>query len=238
MRRRMTVATLLLVLLAGGLLQETEAGLRAGVDARGQHQGLKASLDSPTSGLWGGASRGARRLMLNPRGDQIGDLWPTVSESSVSPNRPWAIWSRHNGEDFDLVWSRWSGLGWAPAQSLTDTETESFGDDVDADLTFNRHGRPFTSWWREDDGSGRVYLSLFLRSKWMTPFAVSVEGRDARFPTIERITGSRVLIQYEVHHGDLVEIIEQWVIFHRPMTITDDINPLVHLEAKEPVQVR
>ncbi len=238
MRRGMTVATLLLALLAGGLLQETEAGLRAGVNGRGQYHGLKASLDSPTSGLWGGVNRGARSLMLNPRGSQIGDLWPTVTESSINPNHPWAVWSRHTGEDYDLVWSRWSGVGWDPAQALTNAAIESSGDDVDADLRFNREGRPFTTWWREDGGVGRVYMSIFLRSEWMSPFAVSVPERDARYPIIARIVGGRVLIQYEVHHGDGMEIMEQWVFFHRPMTITDDINPLVHLEAKEPVRVR
>ncbi len=237
MRRGMTMAALLVALVAGGV-QQTEAGVRAGVDGRGQYRGLKASLDSPSSGLWSGATRGARRLLLNPRGDQVGDLWPTVAESSINPNHPWAVWSRHNGEDYDLVWSRWSGRGWDPAQSLADGVTESFGDDVDADLQFNRKGRPYTTWWREDDGSGRVYMSIFLRTRWMTPFAISVFGRDARHPTIERIFGNRVLIQYEVHHGDETEIIEQWVVFHRPLTITDDINPLVHLEAKEPIQVR
>jgi len=99
------------------------------------------------------------------------------------------------------------------------------GHDVDPDLAFDAGGRPFLTWWRDDNGQGRVYLSLFLVTQWMIAYPVSEPGVNARFPSIVVLPDGEIVVTFETDEG----IIEQTVIFDEPVTITDDIDPLDYI---------
>jgi hypothetical protein len=186
--------------------KSSRSGVRTGTDMRGV--------------VWSRMGRGAGPHTLNPEGDRRGDLWPTIADNSVAPHHPWAVWSRVNGTGYDLAWSRWTDAGWQPVDWVSSDGTGA--DDLDAHLDFDDEGRPCMVWWGKQGDQGTVYFSLFLQNRWMAPYRVSRTGVDARHPTVEAIDVKRFRVRYHTSAGT----VEQSLLFDRPVTITDDINPL------------
>jgi hypothetical protein len=174
--------------------------------------------------VWGLHQRSSRNFhALNPRGDAAGDLWPVVLESEVSPHHPWVVWSRFNGTDFDLIWSRWTREGWQQPSPVE--AAPAAGNDLDADLVFNGEGRPYLVWSRDVDGVTTIQFSAFLLSTWMPAFQISDPGVDSRYPVIVERFNDGIRIEFDTPEGTA----SKWIMFSRPVTITDDINPLNHV---------
>ncbi len=230
------LTTSMALLLVAGFCLPLRAEVSAGTDRSGKYVTTRLTLseNDPTGEIWTAIEpeRGTVRVSaLNPHGDEYGDQWPTIVENVVAPHHPWVIWSRFNGQNYDLAWSRWSTRGWDPVRWVEQNATA--GDDLDADLVFNQVGRPYVVWSREsEDGRGQVFLSLFLESRWMDAFPISDPGIDARYPTIEVLGPRRMQVEFETPFGSMT----QMVYFNRPVTITDDINPQMSLSLNgEPV---
>jgi len=218
-----------LVALAG-LLVALAPDPRAEVAARTDLAGNYVATEIVTTGLrgepviWGLRGRVARRAnILNPRGDQNGDLWPVIVESSQPQRHPWVVWSRFNGTDYDLAWSRWTPQGWRPVEPISPDSTS--GDDLDPDLAFDGNGQAFLAWSRDDGGASEIYLSVWLKRRWMTAVVVSEPGVDSRYPVIVGFGDDAVDVEFTTPDG----VVLQRVLFSKPGTITDDINPLQHL---------
>jgi hypothetical protein len=161
---------------------------------------------------------------LNPAGDDRMDLWPYHVENPYDGNRPYVVWSRFNGNDYDLVWSRWTSGGWTPVEWVE--RSMRSGAEQDANMeTHPETGRPHLVWWSDEGGIGRIYLSLFLNTRWMDRFLVSDFDTDSRYPVIEFPDQSRIMVSYETVDGPVSRII----VFISPHTITDDIDPMTHL---------
>jgi len=177
--------------------------------------------------IWGMARESADVHPLNPGGDVNGDLWPAILEVPQDGMRPFVVWSRFNGYDFDLAWSRWNDdTGWAEIRWVAGP-VPAPGDDLDPVLAGDPvRGRPHAVWWRDVGGRGEVYLSLFLVHRWMQPYLVSDAGEDARFPSVELLDETTIRITYETPAGTRVRVVK----FHPPTTITDDLNPLEYLK--------
>jgi hypothetical protein len=220
MRRDWTV-TALCVLILGGWSLASLAEVRVVTDRDGDYRTTRVLQNGRQESVWSLMRRGASGRALNPLGDRNGDLFPTIRENRVAPYHPWVVWSRLNGAQYDLAWSRWTGVEWQPTRWI-DPANASPGDDLDADLDFNETGRPFVAWWRDEDGTGRVFLSVFLSTTWMKPFAVSAPDVDGRFPSLEVLAPQEVVVRYDTPQG----LVEQTVVLELPDTITDDINPL------------
>lgn len=179
-----------------------------------------------------------RGLALNPYGDEYGDSWPVVVENSVG-RLPWVVWSRLTGRGSELVYSYWGDRGWAPVRSVS--MASPLGDNVDPSVGFDSEGRPYLTWWAEDEDKGKVYVSVFLNETWMTPVLVSDNEIDSRYPEIavlaadERSAGGvrAVRVVYDTIDGR----VRQDVTFSLPVTITDDINPMGIVHRGEPVPV-
>lgn len=211
----------------GGLTLGPAAGIGARGDEAGRYGGTSWRVDSakPLGNIWSTFNDGLPSFsLLNPAGDLNGDLWPCVAENTVAPNHPWVVWSRFNGRDYDLAWSRWKGARWTAIRSVH--AGTAAGDDLDADLTFDAQGRPYMVWWRNERGVGRVYLSVFLNARWMGAFQISDLSWDSRYPTIEIFDGGRIVVEYETETGLHAQVVR----FNQPVTITDDINPFAHVE--------
>lgn len=221
MRRDMAV--LLSCLVTFGLGQESAAEVRVITNRAGVYETTRVLTGGPHgTNVWGLIGRGAGSRTLNPGGDLDRDLWPTIVESTGPLRHPWAVWSKLNGADYSLVYSRWLGEYWEPVQWLEMHPSKS-GDNLDADLTFDASGRPYVVWWREEPFRDRVYLSVFLQTQWMSAYGVSPPVMDSRYPSIEIKEDGTILIWYETGSGNTVE---QEVFFDAPVTITDDIDPL------------
>lgn len=176
-------------------------------------------------GIWSGRARGGLRRaasVLNPNGDRFGDMIPTVAESNHPPHHPWAVWSRFNGTDYDLVWSSWS-QAWQGISPLT--QGNPAGDDLNPEIGFARDGRPLVTWWNRnaDDGHGTVYFSVFIGGSWMEPIQVSSGRHGGRFPSVQYDRRGQVEISYTSDDGS--RTFSHRILMADPNTITDDIDP-------------
>lgn len=216
-----------LVLLGTGLAVHAEVSVRT--DPKGNYSATQILTRGARgeSVLWGVNQRSSRNFhALNPRGDARGDLWPVITESEMAPHHPWVVWSRFNGRDYDLVWSRWTTKGWHPTR-VVDSAPE-VGNDVDPDMAFNDEGRPFLVWSREENGVSTIQFSAFLLNTWMPGFQISDEDVNSRYPVIVERFFNGIRVEFDTANGRVAK----WVMFNLPVTITDDINPLNHVRVK------
>jgi len=227
MLRNLVTTGICLVLLGTGMAVHAEVSVRTDPD------GSYAATQVLTNGrrgevvLWGLNHRASRNFhILNPRGDARGDLWPLITEPEIAPHHPWVVWSRFNGADFDLVWSRWTAEGWRPVRGVEPVQVA--GDDLDPDLTFTSEGRPYLVWSREENGVSSIQFSAFLQLQWMPGFQISEPGVNSRYPAIVEQFRDSILVEFDTPRGK----VRKWVMFSRPVTITDDINPLNHVYVK------
>ena len=210
-----------------GLLLAAVGELRAEVSVRTDRAGNYIATQIVTTNLRGDAviwgMRGrmpSRHHVLNPKGDLHGDLWPVIVESTLAPRLPWIVWSRFNGTDFDLAWSRWTAQGWRPVDAVL--AEPSPGDDLDPDIAFDGDGQAYLAWSREAEGVFEVQLSVWGKRIWMSPVRVSEPGVDSRYPVIVGFGNGSVDVEFTTPTGTVV----QRVLFSTPGTITDDINPV------------
>ncbi|HKQ59702.1 MAG TPA: hypothetical protein VJS92_00375 [Candidatus Polarisedimenticolaceae bacterium] len=228
LRQRATLIGVLLVVSC----MEAGAEVSVRTDRKGDYVMTQIIPSGTASNLriWSVVTRTARRksVALNPQGDANGDLWPTVAESPAAPRVPWVVWSRFDGTGYSLSWSRWSPTGWLDVRGVGPVQTVAGVGDFDPRLAFGSDGRPFLVWSRLENGSGAVYVSVFMSSRWSDPLRVSAEGVDARKPDID-VTGRSLLrVRYETDAGTLSQVL----LFQGPVTITDDINPQSYIVFK------
>jgi hypothetical protein len=169
--------------------------------------------------IWSPFRSRTSRLMLNSTGDTTGDLWPAILESPID-KKPWVVWSHFDGSDYDLAWSRFGEREWLPVAGLL--AMDSVDSDLDPVLAFNDIGRAHVTWWRRDAaGRGRVYVSLYLQTRWMVPLLLSDCGEDGRSPTITIFPDRKIQVTYATPAG----MVSKLVTPNSGATITDDINP-------------
>jgi len=177
--------------------------------------------------IWTQDGVGQAANVLNPQGDQNGDMWPVVVQSNVAPHYPWVVWSRFAGNNYDLDWSRWNGKSWTEIRWVEERGTTT--DEMDPDLAFDKRGRPFITWWSEGPGGrGRVFVSVNLNGKWLTPSQVSMTKIDSRYPTIRIFDNGKILIEFMTPRG----LVQQGLLFWERTSITDDIDPHFKLDGE------
>lgn len=230
MQRRVFVTVIGLLAFAAGF--EAMAEVRVVTSRNGDYRGTQVVTRGRSQGIWTPVARRPMTTTLNPNGDRMGDLWPDIEEDRRQPHHPWVVWSRLNNSEYELAYSRWTPTGWDPVRWVEEPNTTD-GHNLDADLTFDANSRPFVVWWREDQGIGSVYLSMYLQTNWMAPYPVSAPGTDSRFPFLEIRRDGELIVRYDTPSGT----VEQTVWFDSPVTITDDINPLDVMYPGELVEV-
>jgi hypothetical protein len=218
---------LAVALLIAGLGHETSAEVVARTDSAGNYIRLQMVPSGPPSNpmIWSPrfrAGRSSRNLdgRLNPTGDRRGDQWPSVAEAPQAPHHPWLAWSRFDGRGYSLVWSRWESGGWSATQWVH-PPTGDGAQALDPDIEFDENNRPLMAWWREIDGHGTVYISVFREVRWTAPQQVSPTIVDARHPSVVVTAQGGIYVKYKTPGGVAVQAVT--IVGSR--TITDDINP-------------
>ena len=179
--------------------------------------------------IWSELRTGHRSIApLNPEGDVLMDSWPYYVENRFEGNRPYVAWSRFNGNDYDLVWTRLLDGEWAQVEWVESIARPG----MDQDPHMASHpvdGRLHLAWWSDEDGVGKVYLSIFLENCWMDRFLVSDLNVDSRYPVIEFLADGRIQVTYDTPNGPVNRIITS----DSPQTITDDIDPTGKAKVEE-----
>ncbi len=131
--------------------------------------------------------------MLNPLGDTLQDLAPTIRTHPASGS-PWVVWPARHANITRIVVSRWDGTGWSPRQPVVADPGPFYVDEVNPDLVFDAAGQPFLVWERE--GSiGSIQFSTLSDGGWTRPLRLSEEGVDSRFPAIS-VEGQTATVRY------------------------------------------
>jgi len=218
---------LAVALLMVGLGHEVRAEVVARTDHEGHYIKLQVVPSGPPSNpkIWSPRIRAGRSSRssdgrLNPSGDRRGDLWPSVAEAPQAPHYPWVVWSRFDGRGYTLVWSRWESAGWSMTQWVH-PPLRNGGRALDPDIEFDTSGRPLMVWWREVNGRGTIYISVFHGVHWTPPQQVSPTVVDARHPSVFVTAQGGIYVKYDTPGGAAV----QAVTLRGSRTITDDINP-------------
>lgn len=225
MRRAITILGVCGLLLAG-LNAQTAAEVAVKTDLNGEYVStvIVPGGSHWNPGIWGGRARaGMHRsaAVLNPTGDQRGDLLPSIAESNLAPHHPMAVWSRFNGRDYDLVWSTWAHR-WTRIAPIVPGRPA--GDDLNPEIAFTANGRAVVTWWnRDSEGNGTVFFSTYLNRRWMQPAAISSEELGGRYPSIGLNQDGQIEITYQSDDGRME--FTQRVTMTKPNTITDDIDP-------------
>jgi hypothetical protein len=155
--------------------------------------------EGPNRVIWGQVRPGVSlRLMLNPLGDNLGDLAPTLRLSPAT-GLPWAVWSMNVAGQKRVGFSSWTAAGWLAPTPIVAKPGPYFYNELGPDLAFDQSGRPFVVWWRPES-VGRVYLSTLVGGAWTPAVLLSDEAIDSRQPSIA-IDGSVATITYQTSSG-------------------------------------
>jgi len=221
--RRSLLAAVVLLLVATGMAIDVRAEVAAETDTAGNYVRtvVLTSATNRALKIWSVERAWPHLAPLNPGGDLNGDLWPALAEDPNQYLRPWVVWSRSTGTDYDLAWSRWTPDGWTGTAWVEEPAAARIGDDLDPDLKFDGRGLALLVWWRNEGGTGRVYATAFQDVGWMPAFLVSDGGVDSRSPRITVLPDGRVLVAYYTPAGRVVRDLSSYV----PLTITDDLDP-------------
>ncbi len=221
---RSLLAAVILLLAVAGWAPDARAGIVVETDYAGEYVRTVAVTSSTARGvrIWAAEGSLSSPNLLNPGGDENGDLWPVVAENPYDRMRPWAVWSARSSTGFDLAWSRWAPDGWtSPAWVEAACDSDS-GDDLDPRLVFGPFGQSYLVWWRNVGGVGQVYFSMYLDGTWSRGELVSDPGIDSRAPSITVLTGGRIQVEFDTPLGHVV----RYAFVALPDSIYDDLDPV------------
>ncbi len=161
-------------------------------------------------------------LLLNPLGDNLGDLAPLIRSHPVT-GYPWVVWSRNIGNLKQLGFARWDEAGWTPPLAIATDAATLVYDELDPDLAFDSAGTPYLVWWRAEQVA-QVYFSTIVRGVWTPPLRLSAEGMDSKTPTIT-LDGTQAIITYQTGSGPVTSIQETAVLVQSATNLMDSPTP-------------
>lgn len=193
---RIGIVVLLLGSIAGWVFGEVSVEL----DKKGRYRDLiiLQGMEGKTPIVWRQVREGIDpRLTLNPHGDEVGDLSPSVRENPRT-GLPWAVWSLNDGNDYELAFSLFNGQQWVVTRPLEERDNRFH--DLDPVLEFTSGGIPVVVWWRASPVS-QVFLTFQIGGRWVSSIPVSDPAVDSRHPRLQ-VRGNEILISYEITSGD------------------------------------
>lgn len=160
-----------------------------------------AGGDNGTPYPWGRVRQDAALgLFLQPDADQAFN-GPMDFAVNPSTSRPEVVWSRFDGNDFEIVLSRWDGIAWSDPEPLTDNSV----DDLDPAIAFTHTGSALVSWWREEGERQVWFLENLGGADWSGEDRVTALPETGSLPAVASAgTGTRVVFQTEA--GSATEI--------------------------------
>ncbi|MDQ7008034.1 MAG: hypothetical protein Q9Q40_12450 [Acidobacteriota bacterium] len=118
---------------------------------------------------------------LNPDGSAgpTPDGWPSLAWDPVG-DVPEVAWSRHDGTDYEIVISRWSGDRWTDPETLTTNSV----DDQDPEFAYAPDGTARITYWSE----GKVYwLTRPPLGAWSAPVPVDAGVKSSVTSSVEEL---------------------------------------------------
>lgn len=194
----------------------------AKLDDAGNYVGMVYRIGM-SARVWACPAPTLNRKPLNPTGDLLGDLAPTIVEDNAHARWPFAVWAHPNGSDYDLVFSRWTGRAWTP---MAFVDQDNAVNDLDPRLVMSSTGHPYMVWYRAEATGGAIYFSMFLQTRWISPIRLSTVGVDSSQPDLTLPSDWRIVVTFMTPSGMQTRAITIQSID----SITDDIDPKVRMQ--------
>ncbi len=223
---RRWIAAAVLALLPSLALAEVGAQL----DARGSFKRFffLTRKRGPADVIWSQMrSWSPQFVLLNPMGDNLGDLPPAIA-LSPSTGLPWVVWPKNFGNLKQLAYSTWdvNGRKWTDPKPITPGTPLVF-DDLAPALAFDVGGTPYLVWSRSEQ-TAKVYFSTLISGVWTPPLLVSDPSVDSRGPSIA-VRGTTAAITYQTPSGPATRSFESLLLIDSAASLMD--NPIPPLNA-------
>jgi hypothetical protein len=160
--------------------------------------------------------------MLNPLGDNLGDLAPVVRMHPVS-GLPWVFWSRNVAGLRQVVFAAWTDLGWTAPQPIVPVDGLPLRDELDPAVAFDLGGAPFLVWWR-GGAVGEVVFSTRVGGRWTPPMLLSDPAVDSRRPAVS-IEGTRATVSWTTPAGIVTQTFDTAVLVTSATDLMDTPIP-------------
>jgi len=198
--RRLTALALAITLSPGLALAEVSVQL----DPQGHFRRLEVITRGRGPGrvIWQQVRPGVPLdLLLNPMGDNRGDLAPTIRLNPVT-GAPWAFWSMNIANQKRIGYAYWNGVTWtAPALIVADPGP-FYLDELDPSVAFSLDGRPFLVWSQAGQVS-KILFSTLVNGQWTRPVLLSDPTLDSRRPTLV-LNGLSAIVTYRTSSGPVM----------------------------------
>lgn len=193
MRRLLSSIVLCLVAAASALPASAELSVGGPSDTRGTIAMALRGGDGGTPWPWLTYRTYLEEgRALNPTGDANDDGSPSLS-LDPSTGEVVASWAWFDGNDYEVVYSRWTGSAWSAWEQVTTNDE----DDLDPSVVMSPDGTLHFSWWRaEKEGSQVLYRSSSEVEGLGAEERVTWGPDDARRPSIAYFRGS-AWVSYE-----------------------------------------
>ena len=171
-------------------------------------------------------------VLLNPIGDNLGDLPPVIEISPVTGN-PWVVWPKNFGNLKQLVIATWDikGRKWTDASPIT-PGTPLVYDDLGPALAFDGAGTPYLVWWRAEQ-TAKIFFSTLINGVWTPPLLVSDQSVDSRLPSIA-LRGTTALITYLTPTGMASKNFETGLLINSAAGLMDNPIPPLNTPPTSP----
>jgi lysophospholipase L1-like esterase len=111
-------------------------------------------------------------------------------DAVLSPDgRPWVVWSRYDGEDYEVCGSRWEGAEWSGEETLT----EDPGSDAWPGVVFLRGSLPAVVWTNVHGRASSLRARVFAAGSWGPTLELLATGEEIAEPRVSTREGRLVI---------------------------------------------
>jgi lysophospholipase L1-like esterase len=133
--------------------------------------------------------------------------------------RPWIVWSRYDGEDYEVCGTQWTGAGWSGEQALTDDA----GSDAWPGIVFLRGSLPVVVWTNVRGRTTSLRSRVFAAGVWGPTLEILVSEDEIAEPCMSTRDG-RLAVSWNSRGAILSTVLSYNELRNRPNPVpaTDD----------------
>jgi hypothetical protein len=191
MRFKLFIFAFLVLIFSSSVYSELSVLL----DDNGNFSGIIFSYnDAPENEFWKKFSNSSNRILLNENGDCNLDGEPHFAIDPTA-GLPAVVWSKFDGNDYEIAYSYFNGSIWSNYEFLTDNDQNDF----DSRLAFNNEGTIKVTWW-VDEPVPEIYYKIRKNSEpWSSSVRVSNISENSKYPSLVA-SADTSYIPYEISH--------------------------------------
>jgi hypothetical protein len=172
--------------------------------------------------IWGQVrGRLPLEVMLNPLGDNLGDLPPAIA---VNPKTgaPVVVWSQNVGNQKRLVWSTFANRAWTPPVPIVRPDLMG-SDQIEPRLLVDAEGVPYL-FFTEASRPARILFMTMSRGVWTPPVLVSDAEVDSRRPAAALLE-SGMRLTYSTPAGTVEQVLSTTMLVESATNLMDSPIP-------------